>query len=284
MRVETGLDRGQQEEGQRLRRFFFLSRRDERARGVLSNARERERDEPAQVCKKNDDWVAESTCQSTCWHLGKKYAYGSCLPPSPSPEPTSSPSPRPTREPTPRPTREPTPSPTESFLRITGVGTVSTCVAEVECPVVWVYRGDADACATVKLEFFVDGDLVDSVTTENDGSETKAVSAAAELAEHSVTISCTDVGLFDTATFAVSSTPAPTVAPSLAPTPDPTPGPTPQPSPRPTPPAPTAMPTSSPTAYWTEWVDLDGGNRFGYSPVFFFSRGLSLTWNRTGTR
>ena len=30
------------------------------------------------VCKKNDEWVEERTCQQTCFDLGSKYAYGEC--------------------------------------------------------------------------------------------------------------------------------------------------------------------------------------------------------------
>ena len=64
------------------------------------------------------------------------------------------------------------------------MGTESTCVSNIECEVLWTYRGDASACATVELYATdPDGTVVASVTTDNDGQQTKVVSGDAEASE-----------------------------------------------------------------------------------------------------
>ena len=72
-----------------------------------------------------------------------------------------------------------------------------------------VSRGDA--CENVKLEFAVDGTVVDSKCTANDGEASEVVPSSAVLSDHAVTItchtdpSCADAGgLSETAIFEVS--------------------------------------------------------------------------------
>jgi hypothetical protein len=127
-------------------------------------------------------------------------------------------------------TPAPSPEPTASFIEITAVGDGFTCVSLVECVVTWTYRGPADACATVTLEFFEDGVLKDAETTANDGTTSAVVPGEAEWTTHSMTIACDDVALADAKDFEVSVTPAPSPEPTVEPTPEPTSRPTSRPT------------------------------------------------------
>ena len=94
---------------------------------------------------------------------------------SPSPAPSANPSPAPTASPTPAPTAapnaSPTAAPTASFLAIAGVGVGGSCISDVACEVRWTYRGDREACATVRLDLAqADGTPVASQTAPNDGT------------------------------------------------------------------------------------------------------------------
>ncbi|KAK7250314.1 hypothetical protein SO694_0000736 [Aureococcus anophagefferens] len=67
----------------------------------------------------------------------------------------------------------PSPLPTASFVEITSMGTESTCVADVECELLWVYRGDSGACATLTAVFTdPDGNVILTESQDNDGQET----------------------------------------------------------------------------------------------------------------
>ena len=99
-----------------------------------------------------------------------------------------------TRAPTTAPT---TAVPTASFLEITSIGTGSTCVAYVECEVLWVYRGDSAVCAEVEVTVEdMNGTLIETETTANDGQQTKTVPGAAEVNEYTMTIACSDDASF----------------------------------------------------------------------------------------
>ncbi|KAH8048234.1 hypothetical protein JL722_12638 [Aureococcus anophagefferens] len=173
--------------------------------------------------------------------------------PAPSPAPTASPtsaptvSPAPSTSPTPAPSPAPTAAPTASFIEIISIGTASTCVANHECELVWVYRGDPGACETVIIETvdLTDGVLAEETTT-NDGNHTTSFFGDAGANEFTVRLTCDpDASLTDSKQFAVSFTPAPTSAPSAAPTPAPSVAPSPLPSTSPTPAPSTQAPTNS---------------------------------------
>ncbi|KAH8057421.1 hypothetical protein JL720_14144 [Aureococcus anophagefferens] len=141
----------------------------------------------------------------------------------------------------------PTAAPTASFIEIISIGTASTCVANHECELVWVYRGDPGACETVIIETvdLTDGVLAEETTT-NDGNHTTSFFGDAGANEFTVRLTCDpDASLTDSKQFAVSFTPAPTSAPSVAPTPAPSVAPTPSPSTSPTPAPSTQAPTNS---------------------------------------
>ncbi|KAH8051146.1 hypothetical protein JL720_15208 [Aureococcus anophagefferens] len=125
---------------------------------------------------------------------------------------------RPSSSPSATPSASPTLAPTASFLRITSIGSGSTCVSGVECEVLWVYRGDPGACATVDVEVSAaDGTVVRAETTENDGQQMKVVSGDAEVNEYTLTLTCSDdARLADSIEFEVSFTPAPRPADARA--------------------------------------------------------------------
>ncbi|KAH8049699.1 hypothetical protein JL722_11765 [Aureococcus anophagefferens] len=105
------------------------------------------------------------------------------------------------------PTLAPTLAPSASFLRITSIGIGSTCVSGVECDVLWVYRGDPGACATVDVEVSdSDGTVVRAETATNDGQQTQTVAGDAEISTYTLTLACSDdVTLADSAEFEVSA-------------------------------------------------------------------------------
>ncbi|KAH8071652.1 hypothetical protein JL721_4153 [Aureococcus anophagefferens] len=113
-----------------------------------------------------------------------------------------------------------TAAPTGAFLAISAMGVESTCVHDVACEVTWVYRGDAAACATLDVSVAdVDGNVVATTTTANDGSQMTTVSGDAEVNEYTLALACADdPSLADAVAFRVSFTPAPTRAPSSRPT------------------------------------------------------------------
>ncbi|KAH8044446.1 hypothetical protein JL722_14695 [Aureococcus anophagefferens] len=107
-----------------------------------------------------------------------------------------------------------TAAPTGAFLAISAMGVESTCVHDVACEVTWVYRGDAAACATLDVSVAdVDGNVVATTTTANDGSQMTTVSGDAEINEYTLALACADdPSLADAVAFRVSFTPAPTRA------------------------------------------------------------------------
>ena len=103
-------------------------------------------------------------------------------------------------------------APTESFLEIISIGTESTCVHSIECELLWVYRGDPDACTELEVKIEDrSGNLVDTETTENDGQQMKLVDGDADVNEYTLTLTCLDDSdLTDSIDLEVSYTPAPT--------------------------------------------------------------------------
>ncbi|KAH8061221.1 hypothetical protein JL721_8881 [Aureococcus anophagefferens] len=154
------------------------------------------------------------------------------------------------------PSAAPSVLPTASFLEITSVGTEQVCVGNLECPVLWTYRGPDCATASVVVVSSADGAVVSSAAgVDNSGAATAIVPGDAALSDYEMTI--TACGVTGTATLTVSATPAPTLtpttlspstsAPTLRPT-TPRPSsstPTHRPTPRPTTRAPTSSPPTS---------------------------------------
>ncbi|KAH8053370.1 glutathione transferase [Aureococcus anophagefferens] len=102
--------------------------------------------------------------------------------PSPSAAPTSNPSSSPSAAPSPSPSASPSagpsPLPTASFVEIASIGTESTCVSLVECDLLWTYRGDPGACATVSAVVAdLEGNVVASDSLDNDGEDVQVVPA-----------------------------------------------------------------------------------------------------------
>ncbi|KAH8050218.1 hypothetical protein JL720_15409 [Aureococcus anophagefferens] len=130
-----------------------------------------------------------------------------------------SPSATPSAAPSSGTSASPSSTPTASFLRITSIGIGATCVSGVECDLLWVYRGDPGACATVDVEVSdSDGTVVRAETATNDGQQTQTVAGDAEVSTYTLTLACSDdATLADSAEFEVSFTPAPTIAPSRSP-------------------------------------------------------------------
>ena len=122
------------------------------------------------------------------------------------------------------------------------MGTESTCVADVECELLWVYRGDSGACATLTAVFTdPDGNDVLTDTVDNDGQETHVVPGDVAVNEYTLSLTCDDdATLTDSIDFQVSYSPAPTMMPSSSwpsavPSALPSTGPSPSPSAAPSP-------------------------------------------------
>ncbi|KAH8050192.1 hypothetical protein JL721_11453 [Aureococcus anophagefferens] len=166
--------------------------------------------------------------------------------PSPSAAPTSNPSSSPSAAPSPSPSASPSagpsPLPTASFVEIASIGTESTCVSLVECDLLWTYRGDPGACATVSAVVAdLEGNVVASDSLDNDGEDVQVVPGDAEVNEYTLTLACDDdATVTDSIDFQVSYTPAPTMAPTTA-------APSAAPSSRPSA-APSAAPSAPPSA------------------------------------
>ena len=98
------------------------------------------------------------------------------------------------------------------------MGTVSTCVANHECELLWVYRGDPGACENVIVQVIEvvgeDETVLAEDTTANDGRDLKVVPGDAEANEFTIRLTCdSDDSLTDELEFSVSYTPAsPTTA------------------------------------------------------------------------
>jgi surface protein len=169
---------------------------------------------------------------------------------APTAAPTASPSSAPSPSPSSTPSATPSSPPSASFLRITSIGTGATCVSGVECDVLWVYRGDPGACATVDVEVSdPDGTVVRAETATNDGQQTQTVAGDAEISTYTLTLACSDdATLADSAEFEVSFTPAPTIEPAPIPTGAPTLAPSRSPSAGPTV-ALTAPPSAGPYSF-----------------------------------
>ncbi|KAK7233211.1 hypothetical protein SO694_00038132 [Aureococcus anophagefferens] len=122
-----------------------------------------------------------------------------------SPTPPT-PTPNPTPNPTPKPTPAPSSPPTASVLAITSIGSASTCVHDLECELLWVYRGPG--CATVEVSLTdLDGNAVGSQTIANDGQQMQVVAGDAESNEFTLTLKCTDDGsLMDSIDFQLGRT------------------------------------------------------------------------------
>ena len=118
------------------------------------------------------------------------------------------------------------------------IGTESTCVHDVECELLWVYRGDSSACATLTAVFTdPDGNVVQTADIlDNDGQVTQVVSGDATVSEYTLTLTCDgDASVTDSIDFQVSYSSAPTMMPSSSwpsavPSALPSTGPSPSPS------------------------------------------------------
>ena len=70
------------------------------------------------------------------------------------------------------------------------MGTESTCVANVECELLWVYRGDPGACENVIVQVIEvvgeDETVLAEDTTANDGRDLKVVPGDAEANEFTI--------------------------------------------------------------------------------------------------
>ncbi|EGB01900.1 hypothetical protein AURANDRAFT_69385, partial [Aureococcus anophagefferens] len=87
----------------------------------------------------------------------------------------------------------PSPLPTASFVEIASIGTESTCVSLVECDLLWTYRGDPGACATVSAVVAdLEGNVVASDSLDNDGEDVQVVPGDAEVNEYTLTLACDD--------------------------------------------------------------------------------------------
>ncbi|KAH8047271.1 concanavalin A-like lectin/glucanase [Aureococcus anophagefferens] len=171
---------------------------------------------------------------------------------TPSATPSASPSATPSAPPSPSPSALPTIVPTASFLQISSIGTGSTCVHDVECELLWVYRGDSSACATLTAVFTDPGGNVVQAADilDNDGQVTQVVSGDSTVNEYTLTLTCDgDASVTDSIDFQVSYTPAPTMVPSSSwpsavPSALPSTGPSPSPSTAPSPSPTTMVPTT----------------------------------------
>ncbi|KAH8045347.1 hypothetical protein JL721_12644 [Aureococcus anophagefferens] len=110
----------------------------------------------------------------------------------PSAGPSPLPSAAPSASPSASPSALPTIVPTASFIEITSMGTESTCVHDVECELLWVYRGDSSACATLTAVFTdPDGNVVQTADIlDNDGQVTQVVSGDSTVNEYTLTLTC----------------------------------------------------------------------------------------------
>ena len=89
------------------------------------------------------------------------------------------------------------------------MGTVSTCVANHECELLWVYRGDPGACESVIIQVIEVVDEEETVlaedTTANDGQDVKVVRGNAEANQFTIRLTCdSDDSLTDELEFSVS--------------------------------------------------------------------------------
>ena len=134
----------------------------------------------------------------------------------------------PVPEPTKAPVPVPTVTPTLSFLEITSIGVGSTCVSNVECEILWVYRGDSKICTELEVKVEdVNGNLIGTETVANDGEQTRTVSGDADINYYTLTLTCSDdASLTDFIEFEVSYSPAPVPLPTLKPSALPLPAPT----------------------------------------------------------
>ncbi|KAH8064734.1 hypothetical protein JL722_1614 [Aureococcus anophagefferens] len=129
----------------------------------------------------------------------------SVLEPQPGPFVGSS---TPSAAPSSAPSATPSSTPTASFLRITSIGIGATCVSGVECDLLWVYRGDPGACATVDAEVSDRTGPSSAETATNDGQQTQTVAGDAEVSTYTLTLACSDdATLADSAEFEVSRRP-----------------------------------------------------------------------------
>ncbi|KAH8061337.1 calcium ion binding protein [Aureococcus anophagefferens] len=111
------------------------------------------------------------------------------------------------------PSAAPSVPPTASFLEITSVGTEQVCVGNLECPILWTYRGPDCATASVVVVSSADGAVVSSAAgVDNSGAATAIVPGDAALSDYEMTIAA--CGVSGTATLTVSATPAPTLNPT----------------------------------------------------------------------
>ncbi|KAH8066911.1 hypothetical protein JL721_7902 [Aureococcus anophagefferens] len=103
---------------------------------------------------------------------------------SPSAGPSPLPSAAPSACPSASPSAGPSPLPTASFVEIASIGE-SACIHGIECELLWVYRGDSSACATLTAVFTdPDGTVILTESLDNDGQETHIVSGDAAVSEY----------------------------------------------------------------------------------------------------
>ncbi|KAH8093032.1 hypothetical protein JL720_5207 [Aureococcus anophagefferens] len=99
------------------------------------------------------------------------------------------------------------------FLEITSVGAEQVCVGNLECPILWTYRGPDCATASVVVVSSADGAVVSSAAgVDNFGRGGGVVPGDAALSDYEMTIAA--CGVSGTATLTVSATPAPTLNPT----------------------------------------------------------------------
>ncbi|KAH8096015.1 hypothetical protein JL720_3356 [Aureococcus anophagefferens] len=117
-------------------------------------------------------------------------------------------------------------------------GKASTCVAYVECELLWVYRGDPSACETLTAVVAnLNGTVIATDTQDNTGEALRPFPGDADVNEYTLTLTCDgDASVTDSIFFQVSYSPAPTTSPTIAPTPAPSPSPSTAPTPRRRPP------------------------------------------------
>ncbi|KAH8076320.1 hypothetical protein JL721_316 [Aureococcus anophagefferens] len=172
-------------------------------------------------------------------------------------EPTAAPSSSPGAAPSSSPSALPTIAPTASYLQITSMGgEASTCVAYVECELLWVYRGDPSACETLTAVVAnLNGTVIATDTQDNTGEALRPFPGDADVNEYTLTLTCDgDASVTDSIFFQVSYSPAPTTSPTIAPTPAPSPSPS---------TAPTPAPTPAPTWWGANCSDSESWHRKG---------------------
>ncbi|KAH8074367.1 hypothetical protein JL721_1924 [Aureococcus anophagefferens] len=129
------------------------------------------------------------------------------------------------------------------------MGTESTCVADVECELLWVYRGDSGACATLTAVFTdPDGNVILTESQDNDGQETHIVPGDATVSFTPADGRAVEQAQRDAAALPSAAPPSsPSSTPSAAPSASPSAAPSSSPSSAPSS-SPSSAPSGAPTA------------------------------------